>query len=481
MSIQPNGRHEPSNNDVDAKPNDWDQHIEAARPQTDYDIAYANKEIDLARHEALIEGEQKFHQLGWKKLTICLIVKAIALGALSIPSAFANLGMIAGVILTVGIGLIAIYTSNVIGQVAVKYPHVKHYADAVRLIWGRPGYELCGAMFVCYLTLLVGSHTLSGTIAFIRIVDDTSLCALVWAVISAIILFLLALPPSFSEFAILGYIDFVSIIAAIGITIIATGITASSTTGLSAVEWSAWPPEDISLKSAFLSTTNIVLAYSFAVSQFSFMSEMHTPKDYIKSIWSLGLMEIFIYTITGALIYAFVGPEVRSPALLSAGFNVSRVAFGVALPVIFISGSISSTVVGRYVLTRAFPDSPIQYVNTKAGWLAWTTLIGVITIISFIIAEAVPFFNALLGLISSLFISGFTFYFPSLFWFYLLKEGKWNASRWNIILSITNVAVGVIGLVILGMGTWASVQEIVDQYAGGDVSGSFTCDSSAYA
>jgi hypothetical protein len=480
MSIQSEHRPEPLNNDIDVKHQDWDQHIEATQPQAEYDAAYANKEIDLARHEALIEGEQKFHRLGWKKLTICLIVKAIALGALSIPSAFANLGMIAGVILTVGIGLIAIYTSNVIGQVAVKYPHVKHYADAVRLIWGRPGYELCGAMFVCYLSLLVGSHTLSGTIAFIRIVDDTSLCALVWAVISAVILFLLALPPSFSEFAILGYIDFVSIIAAIGITIIATGVSASSTTGLSAVEWSAWPPEDVSLKSAFLSTTNIVLAYSFAVSQFSFMAEMHTPKDYIKSIWSLGLMEIFIYTLTGALIYAFVGPEVRSPALLSSGFTVSRVAFGVALPVIFISGSISSTVVGRYVLTRAFPDSPIQYVNTKAGWLAWVTLIGVITIISFIIAEAVPFFNALLGLISSLFISGFTFYFPSLFWFLLLKEGKWNATKWNVVLSITNFAVGIIGLVILGMGTWASVQEIADQYASGDISGSFTCDSSAY-
>jgi hypothetical protein len=480
MSIQLDRRPETSN-EIDIKLNDWDQHIETSHPQPDYDLEYANKEADLARHEALIEGEQKFHQLGWKKLTICLIVKAIALGALSIPSAFANLGMIAGVILTVSIGLIAIYTSHVIGQVAVKYPHVKHYADAVRLMWGRPGYELCGAMFVCYLTLLVGSHTLSGTIAFIRIVDDHSLCALVWAVISAIILFLLALPPSFSEFAILGYIDFVSIIAAIGVTIIATGITATKTTGLSAVEWSAWPPEDISLKSAFLSTTNIVLAYSFAVSQFSFMSEMHTPKDYIKSIWSLGLMEIFIYTITGALIYAFVGPEVRSPALLSSGFTVSRVAFGVVLPVIFISGSISSTVVGRYVLTRAFPGSPIQYVNTRAGWLAWVILIAVITIISFIIAEAVPFFNALLGLISSLFISGFTFYFPSLFWFFLLKEGKWNATRWNVILSITNFAIGIIGLLILGMGTWASVQEIADQYAHGHVSGSFTCDSGAYA
>jgi hypothetical protein len=495
-------------NNIDTKTSDPDQHIEASHPQPDHDAAYENKEIDLARHEALIEGEQKFHQLGWKKLTICLIVKAIALGALSIPSAFANLGMIAGVILTVGIGLIAIYTSNVIGQVAVKYPHVKHYADAVRLIWGRPGYELCGAMFVCYLTLLVGSHTLSGTIAFVKIVDDTSLCALVWAVISAIILFLLALPPSFAEFAILGYIDFVSIIAAIMITVIATGVEASRQPGgLSAVEWSAWPPEDISLKSAFLSTTNIVLAYSFAVSQFSFMAEMHTPKDYIKSIWSLGLvsfpshpttssichtnkrnntdanpqqMEILIYTLTGALLYAFVGPSVRSPALLSSTPTISRIAFGVALPVIFISGSISSTVVGRYVLTRAFPDSPIKYVNTRAGWCAWITLIAVITVVSFVVAEAVPFFNALLGLISSLFISGFTFYFPSLFWFVLVKEGRWNETRWNVVLTGVNGVVGVIGLVILGLGTWASVQEIVDLYAGGEVKGSFTCDSGAY-
>lgn len=480
MSIQPDPYPAASGNGVDTSKPDWDQHIEKSRPYdfgADDEAAYAHKEVDLARHEALVEGQEKFNQLGWQKLTICLIVKAIALGALSIPSAFANVGMVAGVILTVGIGLIAIYTSHVIGQVAVKYPHVKHYADAVRLIWGRFGYELVGGMFCCYLVLLVGSHTLTGTIAFIRIVNDTGLCALVWGVISAIILFLLALPPSFAEFAILGYIDFVSIIVAIGITIIATGVTQDSY----ASDWSAWPPEDVSFKSAFVSTTNIVLAYSFAVSQFSFMAEMHTPKDYIKSIWSLGLMEIVIYTITGATIYAFVGTGVDSPALLSSGFTVSRVAFGVALPVIFISGSISSTVVGRYVLTRAFPDSPIQYVNTKAGWLAWIILIAVITVISFIIAEAIPFFNALLGLISSLFISGFTFYFPSLFWFLLIKEGKWNESTKNIVLTIVNLAVGVVGLAILGLGTWANVQEIIDQYASGDLSGSFTCDSSAYA
>jgi amino acid permease len=64
-------------------------------------------------------------------------VEAIALGSLSIPSAFAAVGMVAGVILTVGIGLIAIYTSFLVGQVRMKFEHVGHYADAVELIWGR--------------------------------------------------------------------------------------------------------------------------------------------------------------------------------------------------------------------------------------------------------------------------------------------------------------------------------------------------------
>ncbi len=93
-------------------------------------------------------------------------MEAIALGALSIPNAFAAVGMVAGVILSVGIGSIAIYTSYVVGQVKMRHPHVAHYADAVQLIWGRFGYELTGAMFVSLLILITSSHVLTGTIAW---------------------------------------------------------------------------------------------------------------------------------------------------------------------------------------------------------------------------------------------------------------------------------------------------------------------------
>ncbi|WPH05062.1 Hypothetical protein R9X50_00796100 [Acrodontium crateriforme] len=435
---------------------------------------------ELGHEVTLQQGEHKFHKLGWKKLTICLIVEAIALGSLSIPKAFATLGMIPGVILCIGLGLLAIYTGFVVGEVKLKYPAIEHYADAVKLIWGKPGYELTGVMIALFLILLVGSHALTGTIAFVNIIDKPDVCALVFGIVSAIILFAVALPPTFSEFAILGYIDFVSIIVAILITIIATGVQAhKSAHGLSGVDWHLWPQPDVTLVEAFLATTNIIFAYSFAVTQFSFMSEMHTPTDFRKSIWALGLIEIFIYTVTGALVYAFVGQDVQSPALLSAGPLISRIAFGIALPVIFISGSINGTVVGRYIMGRVFANSPIRFINTPRAWGIWIALIGVITLIAWIVAEAIPFFGDLLGIISALFISGFSYYFPALFWFQLLKQGKWYSTWSNIWYSFVNGLVLIVGLVVLGLGTYASVQDIVDQYASGSVRGAFTCSQSA--
>ena len=413
-------------------------------------------------------------------IQICLIVEAIALGSLSMPSAFASLGMVAGVIMTVGLGLIAIYTSYVVGQVKLKHPHVEHYADAVGLMWGKFGYELTSAMFVLFLVLLTGSHVLTGTIAWTQIVDKPGVCALVWGVISAILLYFLALPPTFHEFAVLGYIDFCSIIVAIGVTMIATGVEASKAPGgLSAVPWSAWPPHDISFASVFLSTTNIIFAYSFAVCQYSFMAEMHTPPDYVKSIWTLGLIEIFIYTLTGAIIYSFVGSNVESPAILSGSKTVSRVAFGIALPVIFISGAINTTVVGKYIMGRVFPRSELRYVNTRKGWSIWLVLIAGLTVTAWVIAEAIPFFNALLGIISSLFISGFTFYFPALFWFTILKKGKWNANKKNIGLTVLNALVLCIGICVLVCGTYASIEDILKSYKTGTVGGSFTCKASS--
>lgn len=292
-------------------------------------------------------------------------------------------------------------------------------------------------------------------------ITSSGVCSIVWAVVSAIILFALALPPSFAEVAILGYVDFASIVIAIGITIIGTGVEASNAPGgLSAVNWSAWPKEGTTFTDAFIAVSNIIFAYSFAMCQFSFMDEMHTPKDFVKSIWALGIIEIIIYTVTGALVYAFVGQDVSSPALTSAGHLLSKVAYGLALPVIFISGSINGTVVGRLIHGRVYKNSPIRFINSKMGWLTWMVLIACITVLAFIIAEVIPFFSDLLSIMSALFISGFSFYFPALMWFILIREGPWYSSK-NLPWAIINAITFIIGAITLVGGTYASITDIV--------------------
>ncbi|KAL2140672.1 hypothetical protein VTI28DRAFT_3529 [Corynascus sepedonium] len=430
--------------------------------------------MDDYEKQKAAQGEAHFHRLGWKRLTIVLIVTAVALGSLSLPGAFATLGMVAGVILTVGIGLVALYASYVVGQMKLKYPHISHYTDVGRMMFGKFGYEFISVMFILQLVFTTGSHVLTGAIMFNNL-SENGACTIVFTVVSGIILFLVAIPPSFSEMAILGYIDFASIIAAIFITIIATGVRAGELPGgVSSVAWSAWPKEDLSLAEAFIAIGNIVFAYSFALCQFSFMDEMHTPKDYAKSVVTLGIFEIVLYTITGALVYAFVGPDVQSPALLSAGPLVSKVAFGIAIPVIFISGSINTTVVARYMHGRMFKNSIIRYVNTPMGWATWIALVAALTVLAWVIAGAVPFFSDLLAICSSLFVSGFSFYFPAIMWFMFIREGKWY-ERKNWALTAANAITFIVGITVLGVGTYSAVWDINHRYEVGSVSDPFSC------
>ncbi|KAF5017160.1 hypothetical protein F66182_10942 [Fusarium sp. NRRL 66182] len=379
-----------NSNALQAQEDDKDR-VQPAPDMFDRTVGESTEYQGDVEKRKMVEGNAHFHRLGWKRLTVVLIVEAIALGCLSLPSAFATLGMVAGVILTVGLGFVAIYTSHVVGQVKLKFPEVSHYADAGKLLFGKFGYELVGIMFSLQLIFLVGSHCLTGTIAFLNLTDNGA-CSLVFGVVSAIILLLVAIPPSFAEVAILGYIDFVSIIAAVAITIIATGIQAGDS----------------------------------------------------------------------------------SPALLSAGDLISKVAFGVALPVIFISGSINTTVVGRYIHGRMFKGSIVRFINTKMGWISWLALVTVITIVAWIIAEAIPFFNDLLSISSSLFISGFTFYFPAIMWFKLIRDGPWYAKK-NLFLSISNAIIFIIGMIVLVGGTYASIDDINLKFERGQVQSPFTC------
>ncbi|KAF7546259.1 hypothetical protein G7Z17_g8561 [Cylindrodendrum hubeiense] len=454
----------------------------AKGPDSDSDqIARADKTYDQAvgtitdfEKQKTVEGEARFRRLGWKRLAVILIVEAIGLGTFSLPAAFATLGVVAGTFCCVVLGLLAIYTGWIVGKVSVVYPAVQHYGDIGGLLMGRFGEELFGFLYVLQLILMTSSFMLTGTIAF-NVLSDYGTCSLVFSIVSGILLFVLAIMPSFTEAAILGYIDLVSVVTAIGITIIASGIEASNSPGgLANTNWSAWPDPDATFKDGMVAICNMLFAYCFAMFLTPFMSEMHTPTDFMKSVWTLGIIEIFVYTITGVLIYVFVGVDVQSPSLLSLSSLLSKVAFGIALPIIFISGAIGNTVTARYVHIRLYKNSVTRFINTPKGWITWLVVLALITIVSWVIGEGIPIFNDLLSLSSALFVSGFVLYFPAVMWYVLLCEGHWY-DRKNLFHAFTCLFAFLFGLLVLIGGTYASVKDIEHHYAIGSIGTPFAC------
>lgn len=250
---------------------------------------------------------------------------------------------------------------------------------------------------------------------------------------------------------------------AILVTVIASGVDAANKPGgLSAVDWSAWPDPDATFKDGMVAICNMLFAYCFAMYMTPFMSEMHTPTDFMKSVWTLGILEIFVYTLTGTLIYVFVGKGVQSPALLSLSGVLPKVAFGVALPVIFISGAIGNTVTARYIHFRFYKDSVTRFINTPKGWITWLLVLFGITLCAWILGESIPFFNDLLSLSSALFVSGFILYFPAVMWYMLICKGKWYA-RGNLLHAIACIFVFAFGILVLVGGTYSTAMDIVSR------------------
>ena len=90
------------------------------------------------------------------------------------------------------------------------------------------------------------------------------------------------------------------------------------------------------LVQAFGAVTNIVFAYCAHVAFFGLLAEMEEPKDFPKALVMLQTFEVIFYTVAAVVIYYYVGQEVTSPALGSAGPILKKVAYGIAIPTVLV-------------------------------------------------------------------------------------------------------------------------------------------------
>ena len=263
-------------------------------------------------------------------------------------------------ILIIGLGLVATYTGYVLGQFKLRYPHVHSMADAGEILLGRFGREFLGTAQLVFLIFIMGSHILTFTV-MMNTVTNHGTCSIVFGIVGLILSFVCTLPRTLKKVSWLSIscklglplggrvieltiTAFISIIAAVLITMIAIGIQRPGDGHIDVTV-------DTSLYKGFLAVTNIVFAYGTLsrvdsdkaytnndiaghVAFFGFISEMETPTDYPKTLYLLQATDTTMYTVTALVIYRYGGKDVSSPALGSTSPLVSKIAYGIAIPTV---------------------------------------------------------------------------------------------------------------------------------------------------
>ncbi|PQE23104.1 amino acid transporter protein [Rutstroemia sp. NJR-2017a WRK4] len=393
-------------------------------------------------------AEVQYKTMTWWQGSLVMIAENISLGILSLPAVLAKVGLIGGLITIIGLGIFSTYSGYVLWQFRMRYPQITDYGGIGEVLLGPIGRDVFGAAYIIYCVFCMASHLLTFTIAM-NVLTNHATCTIVWGVVGLVIFSLLSMNRTLKNVSFLSIISFTSILSAVMITMVALGVSPQA--AADAMQATYHP----SFPSAFNSISNVVFAYGGHVAWISFISELRNPKEFPKALVLLQTVDISLYFVAALVIYRYAGENVASPALSSNIPLIRKIAWGIALPTIIIAGVIFAHVTVKYAYLRIFART--KHLHSR-GWIAtgsWVALVVGSWTIAWIIAESIPVFSDLLGFISALFASWFSYGLPGICWFYL-NWGSCTRGTKKWLLSATNFALILLGCIICFVGLYAS-------------------------
>lgn len=83
-----------------------------------------------------------------------------------------------------------------------------------------------------------------------------------------------------------------------------------------------------------------------------------------------------------------------TPAFGVLNDTYKKVSYSFMVPTIIFVGCLYASVTGRFIFFRAFQKSRHLTQHTVKGWFWWSFILLITWILSFIIAEVIPFFSS---------------------------------------------------------------------------------------
>lgn len=250
--------------------------------------------------------------------------------------------------------------------------------------------------------------------------------------------------------------------------------------GVTDYGYHAIPPVTATFAAGLLACTNIFVSSAGTSAFIPVISEMKRPQDFTKALLICMIFVTASYLAFSLVVYRWCGIYVASPSLSSAGPVIEKVAYGVGLIGLIVSGVLYLHVGAKYLFVRILRNSPHLQAKTPTHWIAWLGSTISLGAISFVLAEAIPIFNYLIGLTGSLCFAPMALMLPPVFFFYDVKHRVYPLNTFlRKFEAGCNAVLLAVGAFFFVAGTYGVALSIKEAYASGLIGGAFSCANNA--
>lgn len=326
-------------------------------------------------------------------------------------------------------------------------------ADMCGLMWGRVGRELVAAQILVAQILITAAGIVSIDTA-LNALSNHGACTAVFAFVAAVLVTGFSSVRTFSRLGWLTWAGFVTFFIAVFIFTVAvtqqSRPAAAPATGSFDLGWHniAYP----GFIAGMTASTNIFISGSGSMMYIPVISEMRNRRDYRKAIIVAGILVGVMYLTFSLVVYRWCGIWITTPAFGSAGTLFKKISYGVALPGLVIGVGIYQHVAAKLIFVRILRNSSHLQQNTAVHWATWLGANLVLGVLGFIVAEAVPILNYLLGLAAALCFAPFSLVFPAMLWMYDYEHYRAGTGKNKTAYGL-HVVIVVVGLFMVVGGT----------------------------
>jgi len=294
--------------------------------------------------------------------------------------------------------------------------------------------------------------------------NDIYICLSDWIFIACILVLVLQQIRTFEELKWLLWVNMATITLTLIVSLGYVG-SLSSDIRIPAGQESENIPAGLTWLSFANAFSKIAFAYSGQMLYLEFLVEMKKPEEFPKAVYRLaGPYQLGLYLLSGTMGYYLKGLNATGLMVDWIPFN-GWLRFGALLLWMHV---VIIYVVNAQILAKAahrilFPDTFIKRdFRSRIHWLGITLCL---TVFCVIIAESVPFFDSLTGLVGALLVPISSWILPIIY-LILVKQKKKDLKdristiEWGILGFIA-----LLGVVLTIFGTYSNMLDIVDNWS----------------